>query len=284
MPDGTTKFDPETGEVYEQKPNGATNGRQPMRVDTDAAMDDPMPEEIANAILQVMEGAKKVEKGGHNAFHNYDYATTADMMVLIQPLMVKAGLIVTQHFVGATQDEGGNMVCKFRFRLTHKSGKHWNYPGFWLGVSQDRTQRGGLQDKWFSKAATAAEKYFLLKLFKIPTVDDAQKLSDGDADADQMQDRRPNNPAQERRQPPRRQSNGVGAQREGVSDEAHAEATRLYKEIYRALSNAKSEEEVGKILVDRSADLNKIKAVSQEGYDKLVAKADDRVSSFAMAG
>jgi hypothetical protein len=151
----------------------------------------PMPPEIAKAIVQVMGKVREVEKGGKNQFHNYRYATVADMMILLQPALADAGLVITQHMTAHNEDTGGNQICEFQFVISHVSGKSWVYPGIWPGVAADRA-RGVLQDKWFNKAATAAEKYFLLKLFRIPTVDEASEpLNDGDVDREPQQDQKP---------------------------------------------------------------------------------------------
>lgn len=164
----------------------ASKGRvapPPMMLD-DRLDEPPMPIIIHRAVMQIMEKVTPVEKTGHNEFHKYDYATQVDILTMLRPLMIEAKLMVTQHAVRVDQDEGGNMVVRFKFRLqvAEESGAgevtRYDYPGVWLGVAQDRSSKG-LGDKWFSKAATAAEKYFLLKLFKIPTTGD-------DTDADQM--------------------------------------------------------------------------------------------------
>jgi hypothetical protein len=144
----------------------------------------PMPPEIALAVLQVMRRAHVIDKTGKNEFHNYKYATAADLLFLVQPAMAEAGLLITQHVAGITTDDGGNQIVEFRFVLYHESGVSWVYPGIWLGVAADRT-KAGLGDKWFSKALTAAEKYFLLKLFKVSAIEDAEtRLNDGDVDAE----------------------------------------------------------------------------------------------------
>lgn len=267
MPDGSTQIiDRETGEVLDFEPRN--------RLDRPMPSPAPMPPEIAKAVVSVMAGVTGgVEKSGENKFHNYKYATAAAALILIQPLMVGAGLIVTQHALGADKDDGGNMVVRFLFVL-HAGGMSWTYPGIWLGVANDRAKGGALQDKWFNKAATAAEKYFLLKLFKVPTVDEA----DPDADRGSAEEH-------EERRPPRqtRQARGNGRREESGLEPAVAEARRLYKEIDAALDACESEAECGRLWAERDADLTKIKEASQEGYDKLAAKLDAKVTSFGSA-
>jgi len=133
------------------------------------------PAEIAKAILSVMEKVTGVGKTGRNEFHRYDYSTKEDVLKVLQPAMVEAGLACVPHITNWRNDDYGNFVVHFDMELMHKSGETHTVP--WIGVAQDKDKQGRNGDKWANKAATAAEKYFLLKLFHIP-------VSEEDADAD----------------------------------------------------------------------------------------------------
>lgn len=141
------------------------------------------PVEIINAKLEVMKEAHGVGKSGRNDFHKYDYASDYDVLSLVQPAMVKAGLHLEmwpEHVEGP--DANGNFRVLFMMQWQHIRGKV-SPPLPWYGVAQDRDGKGNAGDKWFNKAATAAEKYFLLKQFHIP----AGKDVDPDADAHKQQ-------------------------------------------------------------------------------------------------
>lgn len=133
------------------------------------------PAEIAKAILKVMKEVTGVGKTGHNKFHNYDYSSKEDVLKVLQPAMVNAGLACLPSVLKWQTDEYGNFVVDYDMILMHESGV--TFPVQWVGVAQDKDRQGKNGDKWFNKAATAAEKYFLLKLFHIP-------VSEDDADAD----------------------------------------------------------------------------------------------------
>jgi hypothetical protein len=127
-----------------------------------------VPAEIIKARIAVMKKAHGVGKSGRNDFHKYDYASDYDVLSLVQPAMVENGLALEMwpdRIEGPDQD--GNMAVRFLMQWQHESGAV-SEPVPWYGVAQDRSSKGAMGDKWFNKAATAAEKYFLLKQFHIP--------------------------------------------------------------------------------------------------------------------
>lgn len=146
---------------------------------------DPPPQSVVKAILHIMKSLTTVVKSSKNPVEGYTYANNADLIAALHPLLVEAEIMINPHLVGLTADASDNPVCMFRFVISHVSGESWVYPGVWLGVANDY-YNGRLGDKWFQKSATAAEKYFLIKLFKISTPDDIQPLNDGDTDADSV--------------------------------------------------------------------------------------------------
>jgi len=150
----TDHVDTETGEVVNAAPRH-------------------VPAEIIKARIAVMKKAHGVGKSGRNDFHKYDYASDYDVLSLVQPAMVENGLALEmwpERIQGPDAD--GNMAVRFLMQWQHESGAV-SEPVPWYGVAQDRSSKGAMGDKWFNKAATAAEKYFLLKQFHIPAGKDA---------------------------------------------------------------------------------------------------------------
>jgi hypothetical protein len=145
----TDHVDTETGEVVNAAPRH-------------------VPAEIIKARIAVMKKAHGVGKSGRNDFHKYDYASDYDVLSLVQPAMAENGLALEMwpdRIEGPDAD--GNMAVRFLMQWQHESGAV-SEPVPWYGVAQDRSSKGAMGDKWFNKAATAAEKYFLLKQFHIP--------------------------------------------------------------------------------------------------------------------
>jgi len=139
---------------------------------------------VIEAVQAIMSEVGSVEKRGNNSFHNYSYATAADVLHKLQPLMAKAGLVVFQHQKTLTMlGDGSAMAIEYEFTLAHSSGDIWEEKPVHTGVATAKNSKGGFDDKAANKCHTAARKYFLLALFQIPTGD----YADADADSDAPQ-------------------------------------------------------------------------------------------------
>jgi hypothetical protein len=128
-----------------------------------------------------MNDVGSVKKEGNNAFHNYKYATAADISHKIQPLLAREGLVIFQteterHFVA----DGAALAITYEFQLAHTEGETWPDRPKQTGMAAARNSKGGFDDKAANKCHTAARKYFMLALFQIPTGD----YDDADAQED----------------------------------------------------------------------------------------------------
>jgi hypothetical protein len=127
--------------------------------------------EIIKAISAIMGEVGSVTKAGKNEFHRYAYATAADILHKIQPLMAKQGLVVFQTEKERVMTDDGVLSVTYDFTLAHKSGEVWPHPITRTGMSSARNTKGGFDDKCLNKCHTSAHKYFHLTLFEIPTGD-----------------------------------------------------------------------------------------------------------------
>jgi hypothetical protein len=130
---------------------------------------------LIGAVAAVMGGFRGVEKSGVNQFHRYKYASDADILWTLKPLLAEHGLafILVGYVVEAiaevkTKNGGAERLIDLRvtYRLAHKSGE-------WMDV----TAPGSGQDpgdKAHYKAMTGALKYALRQSFAIPTGDDPE--------------------------------------------------------------------------------------------------------------
>lgn len=135
---------------------------------------------VIKAIVEIMRDVGAVEKKGRNDFHKYDYATAADVAHALQKRMADAGLVIIPHqrsmsFVG----DGQALTMEFEFTVMHTSGDKLDDAPVFSGMARARDSKGGFDDKAANKCLTAASKYFVLNLFRIPTGD----YHDADADA-----------------------------------------------------------------------------------------------------
>lgn len=141
---------------------------------------------LLQAIASVMAEVGPVEKRGTNSFFNYRYATAADILHQVQPLMGREGLIIFQNQLEVRfLNEGAVIAVDYEFTIAHKSGEVWPVKIRRTGLASARTNKGTFDDKGVNKCHTSAHKYFILALFEIPTGD----YDDSDDEADP---RRPN--------------------------------------------------------------------------------------------
>ncbi len=142
------------------------------------------PKSITTALHEVMQKVGYVQKQGENKFHGYKYAGEGDLLAVLRPAMVEAGLILIPS--GKTKseiDNYGNTVVEVEYTLAHKDGDVWPEKIVAFGCGNDRNSKGGVGDKGLYKALTGANKYLLFKAFQIETGDDPEIASDADKDS-----------------------------------------------------------------------------------------------------
>lgn len=129
---------------------------------------------ILKAINAVMSEVGVIPKTGENDFHNYKYASEADVLKRLRPAMVKAGLILLPSVTKIDPiDEWGNTTIEVSYTLAHVDGEVWPTPLVFGGCGGDRN-KNGVGDKGLYKAITGANKYMLFKLFQLETGDDPE--------------------------------------------------------------------------------------------------------------
>ncbi len=126
--------------------------------------------ELAKAICEVMAQVSYVPETGRNTFHKYQYASDADLLGALQPVMAAAGLAMVPHKVETTTVEhSSDRKGKTQWRtelvvtwmLLHTSGDSIALQAPGCGIDGE--------DKGVYKAMTGALKYALRHLFLVPT-------------------------------------------------------------------------------------------------------------------
>lgn len=126
-------------------------------------------------LAQVMALVERVPKTGHNANHNYDYATEADILAAVRSGLAERHVILAPDVESIvweklTTKSGGELkLCTVRVRFDVMDAES----GELLSVRMVG-QGSDSGDKAFYKALTGATKYAVLKLFLIPTGDDPE--------------------------------------------------------------------------------------------------------------
>ncbi|NTX57951.1 ERF family protein [Myxococcus sp. CA039A] len=131
---------------------------------------------LIRKLAEVMGTVGHVPKSGRNTFHNYDYATEADIVAAVRKglsdrsLMLIPSVEKTEWSVVERAKGGKDRLCTLTVRYTLHDGDSGETLAFdVVGEGQDAG------DKATYKAITGATKYALLKLFLIPTGDDPEQ-------------------------------------------------------------------------------------------------------------
>lgn len=148
----------------------------------------PMPKEIAVAVLDVMRAVGKLAKDSKNNQGGYNYASVDAFLEAVNPACAEAGLIVCPIELSAelttfeTNDHTGKVKVRrqlqfaYNFMLIHESGASWCNE---RDVRHVAVEAIGAQA--YGSAQSYALKQYMRALFQIPTGDE-------DADAhDRMQ-------------------------------------------------------------------------------------------------
>ena len=136
---------------------------------------------ILTALANIMAEVGTVKKAGYNEFHKYNYASAADVAHAIQKITAKHGLLIFQNQKEIAYDFDNTLLkITYTFTLAHVSGEVYGQTFEFTGCATNKNSKGGIDDKAINKCFTAAGKYFLIGLFKIPT----GEYDDADADED----------------------------------------------------------------------------------------------------
>lgn len=133
---------------------------------------------LVQKLANVLGNSERVAKNGFNKFHNYAYATEADISASVRTEMAKQGLMMIPTVENiewqVVETNGGKKekLCTVSWLFTMLDADSDAKIEFRnVGQGQDSG------DKAFYKAATGALKYALKMLFLIPTGDDPEEAS-----------------------------------------------------------------------------------------------------------
>jgi hypothetical protein len=117
-------------------------------------------------LAAIMSEVGRIEKRGRNEFHKYDYAMEADIVEALRAKLAERNVMILPECI-ATQRNENLTTAAMRFTVIDgDSGSEVTLN--WTGTGEDKG------DKGLYKAFTGALKYFLLKLFLLPTGDDPE--------------------------------------------------------------------------------------------------------------
>ena len=134
---------------------------------------------LNHKLLEMQKRVDKVVKDGKNLSDKYDFASDENVLDTFRPIMDELGLLLIPEITHAALHEGTTRSGTSRFMtelffnmvwLDVETGETRTVPWYAQGVDL-------AGEKGVGKAATYAEKYFLLKFFHVST-----KKDDPDAD------------------------------------------------------------------------------------------------------
>lgn len=156
---------------------------QDSTTNTESAMCAP-PADMAKLygkLARVMGKCKRVKKDGENKYHGYKYATAADVADEVRGYLADENVAFFAEMGSKTVDDG---VWVVTFYFTFACGDTGaSVTRAWASEGAAANSKGR-DDKGLNKAATTAEKYFLLKTFILSAGDEP----DSDAETPQPAD------------------------------------------------------------------------------------------------
>jgi len=136
-------------------------------MDTIPAMDKTR---LFSKMATIMGALNAIPKMGMNTYHNYKYVTASDVADVIREQMAAQNLAFFAETVAMTEQNGRYVVeYQYTFACGDTGAVHTCR---WYGEAIAVNQKGTPDDKALTKAATTAQKYFLLKTFIVSTADD----------------------------------------------------------------------------------------------------------------
>lgn len=124
---------------------------------------------VYQRIHAVMNDMSTIAKNGRNDFHKYDYATEADYVHALRPLLQKHGLVIIPSLTMAPILQDGITQLAMKFTIVNVDKPEEKVESLIPAQGQDKG------DKGVYKALTGAKKYFAALTFMVATGDDPEK-------------------------------------------------------------------------------------------------------------
>src|SRR5262245_59623118 len=129
------------------------NGQQAVQAVAPPSQPKPLPK-TTKAVAAVMSQIGTIRKGGHNDFHNYDYARMEDLLHQLTPLMGQQGIMVTQTLANYQMVEQNRVIAEYDFYVYVDD--EVSLPTRQPGMCMARDRKGNIDDKALLKCHTQA--------------------------------------------------------------------------------------------------------------------------------
>lgn len=196
MPDDFLLTPADKAELAQRAADKAAAQEPPAPSESEAApaeadLPDPSDDEkkdlnIYQRINKVICEVQAIEKTGRNSQQNYSFIEQAAVVSALRPRLVAWDILIKQSVKNhelIAKAKGSKAVVTYQFEVINTNDPDDKFVDEWVGEGDDSL------DKGTSKASTSAEKYYLMKLFKISDRNDPDAESYS-ADSGQQYDRR----------------------------------------------------------------------------------------------
>lgn len=184
------------------------------------------PPQIAESLFQVAGSVETIARNEYNSHGRYPYASVDKFYELVQPEMVKAGILIQPVEMMAVESEVDGQIIitlRYAFRFIHRSGIVYFNPE---EQKEIKIRWGGPQT--YGAAQSYVHKFYLRGLFTIATGDpdaDAEKPEHNDRpERDGRRTSRPAERRQERRDRDERDDRRPPARKGDDAEDRHAGA------------------------------------------------------------
>jgi hypothetical protein len=259
----TDQYDRETGElrageiVPVEHPATVVPPPQPLS---------PLPigpvNKINKAVAAITQEAPAVVKGGHNAFHNFDYSRIDDYADVVGPLIGKYNIGIYETQV-ARGEIGVMAYIDYHFFISVDDQRIG--PLMFTGMARSRDSKGNMDPATFRKCLADARKQFYTAQFHLKSEDDPED------------DKHP--PAKPRERPPIQQPKPAAqapAQQAGGVQIDEAKMETWGNTFLASVRLAADLEALEKLVLEASAPLNRVRDLKPDFHKKVMTRVQAR--------
>ena len=131
---------------------------------------------LVSKLAEVQASIHSIQKSGYNSFQKYSYAEEAAIVSACRVELARRHIMILPAIQQVNREDTLTTIFTEYTIIDGESDERLRF--IWAGTGADKG------DKGLYKAITGSQKYFLMKMFMMPTGDDAETESPVVADSD----------------------------------------------------------------------------------------------------
>ena len=124
---------------------------------------------LVSKLAEVQASIHSIQKSGYNSFQKYSYAEEAAIVSACRVELARRHIMILPAIQQVNREDTLTTIFTEYTIIDGESDERLRF--IWAGTGADKG------DKGLYKAITGSQKYFLMKMFMMPTGDDAEKDS-----------------------------------------------------------------------------------------------------------